>query len=52
MAPPTEEVLIKAIYPSLFVTHRNIEQNKPAPQRSNLLFDPLWKATQVKEIII
>lgn len=33
-----------------FLTCRSTEQNKPVPQCSILLFDPLWKTTQVKEV--
>lgn len=32
------------------LTCRSTEQHKPAPQCSILLFDPLWKTTQVKEV--
>jgi len=33
-----------------FLTCRSIEQNKNVPQCSVLLFDPLWKTPQLKEV--
>lgn len=51
MAPPTEELLTKAIYPSLCTSSHAEAQNNTSLFLSALFYsDSLWKTTQAKEV--